>query len=174
VAHKYAVLLIAVTFATLTTKPLKATEVDCLYDSNSEWPWASSRVCQLIDRPLILNDDGQPFCSDARADKDGDGWGWENGGSCAIDPNQPAKQSNVPGLVVSQEDLVVFEQDFESASVGPYLPDVLNEQWHTPMWHMGVREERAKIVEDSERGKALEVLFPAHKFGSDAVFWYWN
>lgn len=173
-AHYYAVPLIAVTVVTLMTKPVLAGEVACLYDSNSEWPWASSRVCQLVDSPLISNDAGQPYCSDARADKDGDGWGWENGGSCIIDPDQPAKQSTVPGLVVNQEDFVVFEQDFESASVGTYTPEVLNEQWHTPLWHMGVREGRAKIVADSERGKALEVLFPANKFGSDGAVAFLN
>ena len=126
-AHNSAVPLIAVTFVTLMTKPVLATEVSCLYDSNSEWPWANSRVCQLQIKPLILDDAGQPVCSDARADKDGDGWGWENNGSCIIDPDQPAKQSSAPGLVVNQEDLVVFEQDFESASVGNYLPEVLND-----------------------------------------------
>ena len=156
------------------TKPVLATEVSCLYDSNSEWPWANSRVCQLQIKPLILDDAGQPVCSDARADKDGDGWGWENNGSCIIDPDQPARQSSAPGLVVNQEDLVVFEQDFESASVGNYLPEVLNDQWHTPLWHMGVRENRAKIVSDKEKGKALEVLFPANQFGSDGAVAFLN
>ena len=173
-AHNSAVPLIAVTFVTLMTKPVLATEVSCLYDSNSEWPWANSRVCQLQIKPLILDDAGQPVCSDARADKDGDGWGWENNGSCIIDPDQPAKQSSAPGLVVTQEDLVVFEQDFESASVGNYLPEVLNDQWHTPLWHMGVRENRAKIVSDKEKGKALEVLFPANQFGSDGAVAFLN
>ncbi len=173
-AHNSAVPLIAVTFVTLMTKPVLATEVSCLYDSNSEWPWANSRVCQLQIKPLILDDAGQPVCSDARADKDGDGWGWENNGSCIIDPDQPARQSSAPGLVVNQEDLVVFEQDFESASVGNYLPEVLNDQWHTPLWHMGVRENRAKIVSDKEKGKALEVLFPANQFGSDGAVAFLN
>ena len=173
-AHNSAVPLIAVTFVTLMTKPVLATEVSCLYDSNSEWPWANSRVCQLQIKPLIFDDAGQPVCSDARADKDGDGWGWENNGSCIIDPDQPAKQSSAPGLVVNQEDLVVFEQDFESASVGNYLPEVLNDQWHTPLWHMGVRENRAKIVSDKEKGKALEVLFPANQFGSDGAVAFLN
>ena len=174
VAHNSAVPLIAVTFVTLMSKPVLATEVSCLYDSNSEWPWANSRVCQLQVKPLIFDDAGQPICSDARADKDGDGWGWENNGSCIIDPDQPAKQSSAPGLVVTQEDLVVFEQDFESASVGNYLPEVLNDQWHTPLWHMGVRENRAKIVSDKEKGKALEVLFPANQFGSDGAVAFLN
>ena len=173
-AHNSAVPLIAVTFVTLMTKPVLATEVSCLYDSNSEWPWANSRVCQLQVKPLIFDDAGQPVCSDARADKDGDGWGWENNGSCIIDPDQPARQSSAPGLVVNQEDLVVFEQDFESASVGNYLPEVLNDQWHTPLWHMGVRENRAKIVSDKEKGKALEVLFPANQFGSDGAVAFLN
>ena len=173
-AHNSAVPLIAVTFVTLMTKPVLATEVSCLYDSNSEWPWANSRVCQLQIKPLIFDDAGQPVCSDARADKDGDGWGWENNGSCIIDPDQPARQSSAPGLVVNQEDLVVFEQDFESASVGNYLPEVLNDQWHTPLWHMGVRENRAKIVSDKEKGKALEVLFPANQFGSDGAVAFLN
>ena len=174
-AHNYAVPLLAVTLITLMPKPLTAAaEVDCQYDANSEWPWASSRVCQLVQKPLIFDDDGQPVCSDARADKDGDGWGWENNGSCIIDPDQPAKQSTVPGLVVTQEDLVIFEQDFESASVGTYLPADVNDQWHTPMWHMGVRENRAKIVADSVKGKALEVVFPAHKFGSDGAVAFLN
>ena len=173
-AHNSAVPLIAVTFVTLMSKPVLATEVSCLYDSNSEWPWANSRVCQLQVKPLIFDDAGQPICSDARADKDGDGWGWENNGSCIIDPDQPAKQSSAPGLVVTQEDLVVFEQDFESASVGNYLPEVLNDQWHTPLWHMGVRENRAKIVSDKEKGKALEVLFPANQFGSDGAVAFLN
>jgi len=156
------------------TKPVLATEVSCLYDSNSEWPWANSRVCQLQVKPLIFDDAGQPVCSDARADKDGDGWGWENNGSCIVDPDQPAKQSSAPGLVVNQEDLVVFEQDFESASVGNYLPEVLNDQWHTPLWHMGVRENRAKIVSDKEKGNALEVVFPANQFGSDGAVAFLN
>ena len=173
-AQNYAVPLVAVTLLTAMIRPLMAAEVDCLYDSNSEWPWASSRVCQLVEKPKLFDDAGQPFCSDARADKDGDGWGWENGGSCIINPDQPAKQSSAPGLVVTQEDLVVFEQDFESASVGPYLPEVLNDQWHTPMWHMGIRENRAKIVADNEKGKALEVVFPAHKFGSDGAVAFLN
>jgi len=151
VAHYYVVPLIATTIFTLMPMPVSATEVSCLYDSNSEWPWANSRVCQLQVKPLIFDDAGQPVCSDIRADKDGDGWGWENGNSCVIDPNQPAKQRSAPGLVVNQEDLVVFEQDFESADVGTYLPEVLNDQWHTPMWHMGVREERAKIGSGIER-----------------------
>jgi len=174
VAHNSAVPLIAVTFVTLMTKPVLATEVSCLYDSNSEWPWANSRVCQLQVKPLIFDDAGQPVCSDARADKDGDGWGWENNGSCIVDPDQPAKQSSAPGLVVNQEDLVVFEQDFESASVGNYLPEVLNDQWHTPLWHMGVRENRAKIVSDKEKGNALEVVFPANQFGSDGAVAFLN
>ena len=76
--------------------------------------------------------------------------------------------------MVNQEDLVVFEQDFESASVGNYLPEVLNDQWHTPLWHMGVRENRAKIVSDKEKGKALEVLFPANQFGSDGAVAFLN
>lgn len=173
-AHNSAVPLIAVTFVTLMTKPVLATEVSCLYDSNSEWPWANSRVCQLQVKPLIFDDAGQPVCSDARADKDGDGWGWENNGSCIVDPDQPAKQSSAPGLVVNQEDLVVFEQDFESASVGNYLPEVLNDQWHTPLWHMGVRENRAKIVSDKEKGNALEVVFPANQFGSDGAVAFLN
>ena len=173
-AHKNALPLIAVAIAFVMTRPVTGLEVDCLYESNSEWPWLDSRVCQLEETPLILDDGGNPVCSDARADKDGDGWGWENNASCIIDPNQPERGSDVPGLVVVQEDLVVFEQDFESASVGSYLPEVLNEQWHTPLWHMGVRENRAKIVSDDEKGKALEVLYPAHQYGSNGAVAFLN
>ena len=173
-AHKNALPLIAVAIAFVMTRPVTGLEVDCLYESNSEWPWLDSRVCQLEETPLILDDGGNPVCSDSRADKDGDGWGWENNASCIINPNQPERGSDVPGLVVVQEDLVVFEQDFESASVGSYLPEVLNEQWHTPLWHMGVRENRAKIVSDDEKGKALEVLYPAHQYGSNGAVAFLN
>lgn len=144
-------------------------EIDCEYDSNSEWPWLDSRVCQAEIKPVILDDEGQVICSDSRADKDGDGWGWENGRSCVIDPNQPEEQSNTPSLEVVQEDLVVFEQDFESASVGPYLPETLNEQWDTPIWHLGFNEGRVKVVQDAVKGKAIEVLFPANEFGSSGA-----
>lgn len=172
--HNNVVPLIAVSLVIMMTRPAMSAEVDCLYQSNSEWPWLDSRVCQIEDLPLVLDDGGHPICSSARADKDNDGWGWENNASCIIDPNQPEKVSSVPGLVVSQEDLLVFEQDFESASVGPYLPEVLNDQWHTPRWHMGVRENRAQIVADSEKGKALQVLYPAHRYGSDGAVAFLN
>ncbi len=155
-------------------KPAVSAEVSCLYDSNSEWPWVDTRVCQVEERPLILNDGGVPVCTDTRADKDGDGWGWENNQSCVIDLTLPKEVSNIPGLTVVQEDLVVFEQDFESASIGQIQPEDLNEHWETPMWHMGILEGRAEIVQDAERGKAMQVKFPAHQFGSDGAVAFLN
>ncbi len=165
--YKSIAALVAVAFA--VAKLAAAAEVSCEYDSNSEWPWADSRVCQVEEKPLLLNDEGTPVCSDARADKDGDGWGWENDRSCVIDLTLPEKRSSVPGLVVVQEDLVVFEQDFEANTVGVYKPQDVNQQWDTPFWHMGLVEERARIIDDAERGKALEVKFPANKFGSQGA-----
>lgn len=150
-------------------KPVKGVEVSCQYDEKSEWPWVDSRVCQVEEKPLVLDDNGSPICSDARADKDGDGWGWENNQSCVIDLTLPKQSSSVPGLDVEQDDLVVFEQDFESGSVGPYLPEHLNEQWDTPLWHMGLVEGRAQLVQDAENGKALQVLFPANQYGSQGA-----
>lgn len=172
--YKNAVPLITISLVVLMSKPAFGAEVSCVYDSNSEWPWLDTRVCQTEERPLILDDDGQPICSDPRADKDGDGWGWENNHSCVIDSNQAPKQSTVPGLVVTQEDLVVFEYDFESAPVGALQSDVLNQDWHTPIWHLGLREGRATIVSDAEKGKALQVLFPAHKYGADGAVAFLN
>ena len=172
VIQKPAVAVFAV--AVVLARPVIGAEVDCLYDSNSEWPWIDSRVCQVEDRPLIFNDQGTPVCSTGRADKDGDGWGWENDQSCKIDPDLQEKSSDVPVQVVEQEDLVVFEQDFETASVGLFTKDVLNEQWETPLWHMGIREERVKIVQDAEKGKAMEVLFPAHQYGSKGAVGFLN
>lgn len=164
--HKNAVTLISLTVATLLAPPAMADEVDCQYDSNSEWPWLESRVCQFETNAILFDDAGQPVCSDPRADKDGDGWGWENNQSCIIDVNQPKQESNGPGLVVVQDDLVVFEQDFESAVVGPYRPEALNQQWDTPIWHLGFKEDRVAVVQDSARGKAIKVTFPAHQYGS--------
>lgn len=169
VVLKNAVTLMALTFVISLVKPAMAAEIDCRYDSNSEWPWLESRVCQIDKSTILLDDGGQPVCTDARADKDGDGWGWEFDQSCVIDPNQSKKESNVPGLAVVQEDLVVFEQDFESASVGPYRPEVLNEQWDTPLWHMGFKEDRVEVVDDDNNGKAIKVTFPAHLYGSDGA-----
>lgn len=155
----------ALTF--VLANPVFGAEVSCQYDTNSEWPWLDSRVCQSEDKPVIFNDEGTPICSDARADKDNDGWGWENGHSCVIDLTQPDNRgSDVPGLEVEQEDLVVFEQDFETANVGTYQPEVLNEQWHTPIWHLGLNEGRVQVVQDAINGKAIQVLFPANQYGS--------
>ena len=165
---------LAVFSINLASFQLNASEVSCEYDSNSEWPWVDSRVCQVEVKPVILNDDGTPYCSDPRADKDGDGWGWENDASCIIDPNQPEKIVTAPALEVEQKDLIVFEQDFESGSVGPYSVDTLNEQWHTPLWHMGLIEGRAKLVQDATHGKALEVLFPANQYGSKGAVAFLN
>ena len=155
--------------ALAVVKPSTGAEVSCQYDSNSEWPWVASRVCQTEEQPLILSDGASPVCSDPRADKDGDGWGWENDQSCIIDPTVQREISDVPGLVVVQDDLVVFEQDFESATTGPYLPADLNQQWDTPLWHIGLAEGRAKIVQDPVKGKAMQVLFPANQFGSNGA-----
>jgi len=174
VVHKNVVRLIALAIIAVAAKTAVASEVSCQYDSNSEWPWLDSRVCQQEERPLIFDDAGTPICSSARADKDGDGWGWENNASCVIDPDQPERESKVPGLVVDQKSLVVFEQDFESAAVGTYTQETLNKQWHTPLWHMGIREGRASIVADSEKGKALQVLFPAFQYGSKGAVAFLN
>lgn len=172
--HKNTVRLIALTFVAVMATPSMASEISCQYDSNSEWPWLDSRVCQLDVRPLIFDDEGTPVCSSGRADKDGDGWGWENNASCIIDPDLPEKESDVPGLVVNQKDVVVFEQDFESAGVGTYTPEILNRQWHTPLWHMGLKEGRASIVADSDKGKALQILFPAYQYGSKGAVAFLN
>ena len=169
-----AVPAVAFTLISMAIKPSMATEIDCLYDSNSEWPWVDSRVCQLEERPLIFDDDGQAICSDPRADKDGDGWGWENNASCMIDPNVVEKQSNVPALEVIQKDLVVFTQDFESGELGAYVDETLNKQWRTPMWHQGIREGHAKIVSRGASGKALEVKFPAHQYGHSGAVAFLN
>ncbi len=147
-----------------------ATEVSCQYDANSEWPWLDSRVCQTQQKPPIFNDDGTPICSDSRADKDGDGWGWENNESCIIDTDQQDQRgSDVPTQTVVQEDLIVFEQDFETATIGPYHADALNQQWDTPIWHMGLAEGRVHVVQDDIKGKAMQVKFPAHKYGSQGA-----
>ncbi len=172
--HQKAVTLMALTLVTSLARPAMATEVDCQYDSNSEWPWLESRVCQVGKNTIRLDDDGQAICSDPRADKDGDGWGWENNQSCIIDPNQTAEENKSPGLVVVQEDLVVFEQDFESAVVGPYRPEFLNEQWDTPIWHLGFKEERVSVVQDDNKGKAIKVTFPAHQYGSGGAAAFLN
>jgi len=174
VVHINAVRLIALTFIVVMSPLATAGEISCQYDSNSEWPWIDSRVCQFDVRPLIFDDAGIPICSTGRADKDGDGWGWENNASCIIDPDQPEKESDVPGLVVNQNDIVIFEQDFESAGVGTYTPETLNKQWHTPLWHMGIKEGRASIVADSEKGKALQILFPAYQYGSSGAVAFLN
>lgn len=172
--HKSSQTLAAIALLNFLSSPAIAGEVSCEYDSNSEWPWVDSRVCQLEVQPVILDDQGQPVCTDNRADKDGDGWGWENGASCVIDPDLPAKKSTTPGLTVVQEDVTVFEQDFESAGVGVYTPDTLNNQWHTPLWYMGINEGRAQIVQDAIKGKALQVMFPANEYGSRGAVAFLN
>lgn len=170
--YNYAVILMAMAF--MVPKPSVGAEVGCSFDSNSELPWLSTRVCQSQERPVIFNDEGTPYCTDSRADKDGDGWGWENDHSCIIDPNLPKRGSDVATQVVIQEDLVVFEQDFETSNVGPYLPEVLNEQWDTPIWHLGLNEGRVQVVQDAEKGKAIEVLFPANEFGGGGATAFLN
>lgn len=154
--------------------PAIGAEISCQYDANSEFPWVESRVCQVEERPLLLNDEGTPVCSDVRADKDGDGWGWENNQSCFIDPTLTKEVSDVPGLTVVQDELVVLELDFETANVGTITPADLNKQWETPLWHMGVTEGRAQIVQDAEKGKAMQVMFPAHEFGSRGAVGFLN
>ena len=61
--------------------------------------WAGSYMSVIIDKiktassggslsaPCGLAPNGFPYCCNASSDPDGDGWGWENGQSCVVNPN---------------------------------------------------------------------------------------
>ena len=112
-----------------------------------------------------------PICSSASSDIDGDGWGYENNGSCKVvagyvDPNAvpvTAPDGNAENDKVGQ----IYSQNFNSANLGLYQADQLNTDWETPLWHLGFDQGRVNIVEaGGGRGKAMEVTYPAGRYGA--------
>ncbi len=112
-----------------------------------------------------------PICSSASADIDGDGWGYENNRSCKViagyvNPSAaPAStpDGNAENVKVGQ----IYSQNFSSANLGLYQADQLNSDWKTPLWHLGFDQGRVKIVNaGGGRGKAMEVTYPAGRYGA--------
>jgi len=112
-----------------------------------------------------------PVCSSASADGDGDGWGYEYNRSCKVVTGyvaqdaapviEPAGNANVDK--VGQ----IYNQNFSAAAVGLYQADQLNDDWESPHWHLGFDQGRVSIVEaGGSRGKAMEVTYPAGKYGA--------
>ena len=135
----------------VTLTPKTGSYPECDYRSSDPdgdgWGYENGQSCQ------VGSGTRHPICSGAITDADGDGWGYENGSSCQF---VTPKISNG----------VVFEQDFESADVGSYGADQVNDDWDTPIWHLGFSQGRVDVVNDSERGKSLRVTYPANQFGS--------
>ena len=99
-------------------------------------------------------------------DVDADGWGYENGLSCTHSVQKLDGENEDNPASNSGSDVVVFEQSFDQSTLGMYTGKDLNEQWNTPLWHLGFDQGRASIVEEQGRGNSLRITYPAGEFGA--------
>ena len=122
-----------------------------------------------------LYDGRHPICTSQASDTDQDGWGWEFNTTCKVVEDQIALQTTVEP---NAEDIAesnteskntgeIYRQNFNKANVGLYQADQLNDDWHSPHWHLGFDEGRVKIVNTERYGNAMEVTYPAGSYGSD-------
>lgn len=155
------------------------------------WGWENSASCKVADSNPSETTTGSSnttsvegaYCSSAESDPDGDGWGWENNSSCKVNPDTSGTTDSSIDLKESISsavadslgstapeakagDPVIFELGFENSGSGIYSPDQLNEDWAYPVWHLGLNENRASIVDESGRGKVLQVTYPGGAYGS--------
>ncbi len=111
------------------------------------------------------------ICSSRSSDIDGDGWGFEFHNSCKVIAGYVAPGS-VPqfapdGNTTEQAIGVVYQQDFNTADIGLYQADQLNNDWQAPNWHLGFDQGRVSIVDtDGSRGNAMQVTYPAGRYGA--------
>lgn len=162
------------------------TSVDADTDGDG-WGWENNKTCivtvntQSARTPTtaratsdIVNGlylGRHPICSSASADLDGDGWGYEKNRSCKVtagyvDPKAPAVKAPT-GNSSSEKVGQIYSQNFNSANVGLYQADQLNNDWSSPVWHLGFDQGRVKIADvGGSRGKTMEVTYPAGKYGA--------
>jgi len=168
----------------------------CVSDTDPDrdgWGWENFRSCRVAEPVAATSDQFSrfPVCVGPTADPDGDGWGWENLRSCRANTTQNVvttppvtttpdtstdnDSTNIADTGSQKSDVqekantspsVIYQQDFEASTLGLYTPQQLNTEWDSPLWHLGVYQGRTKIVNDSRKGQALEVTFPANEFGA--------
>lgn len=135
------------------------------------WGWENFRSC-IVNTVVHLF----PDCVLPGSDPDGDGWGWENEQSCRVKDTDTGASTDIPHQAESDpvnkkagDPAVIYTQNFESARQGIYSPEQLNHDWHTPLWHLGLVEQRVSIVDDAHSGSALSVKLPANEYGSNGA-----
>lgn len=121
------------------------------------WGYESEQSCKISDLSKY------PVCSTTLVDFDEDGWGYEEGFSCT---HSEQKQVSDNTGADSSSATVLFEQGFDQSIPGQYTGKDLNEQWNTPLWHLGFDQGRAHIIEEKGRGNSLQITYPAGEFGA--------
>lgn len=151
------------------------------------WGWENYRSC-IVNTVIHAF----PECALPGSDLDGDGWGWENEGSCRAgitstdNTTEEESETNIeyetageeteeestpePAAALEADPAVIYTQHFNDSIRGHYTPEQLNTEWHTPLWHLGLNEQRVSIVSDSHdsdawEGGALSVKLPANEYG---------
>lgn len=117
-----------------------------------------------------------PDCSSDAVDTDNDGWGYENNASCIVIPataaaNGPSTVTPPNGNPAPIDIGVIFNQTFDSDTVGLYQGDQLNTGWNSPLWHLGFDQGRVKIVTDpdAQKDNVMEVTYPAGAYGANGA-----
>ena len=111
------------------------------------------------------------ICSSVSADSDGDGWGYEFNHSCKVVEGYIVEQAEAitppSGNAESEKVGQIYSQSFDNAGQGLYQADQLNDDWETPLWHLGFDQGRVRIVDTGENhGNAMEVTYPAGRYGA--------
>jgi len=146
------------------------------------WGWENFQTCRVTvatqavaepastpTAPVKRSNNRHPDCSSALVDSDRDGWGFENGRSCIVVADSLPLTTVTPpeGNDNNQKVGEIYRQNFSSAALGLYQADQLNSDWESPFWHLGFDQGRVKIVSGNQgRGKAMEVTYPAGRYGA--------
>ena len=126
---------------------------------------------QPIPETTPLYDGRHPICTSQSSDIDSDGWGWEFSRTCKVVEDDVTPQTTLESLLEdnAQNDNTgeIYRQNFNNANVGLYQADQLNEDWQSPHWHLGFDQGRVKIVNTDRFGHAMEVTYPAGRYGTE-------
>ncbi len=108
------------------------------------------------------------------SDPDSDGWGWENSRTCKnYLKSTPVFRKSISSTFRSASSSnssgsfgVVYENDFEQSSVGPYSQKDVFREWNSPSHIRGFRAGKTSIFnEGGSQGKVLKIYFPRGQSG---------
>ena len=150
------------------------------------------------DLAVLLADWGA-CSSDCPGDLDADGtiggtdlaellaaWGREVADDCDCDGRTDAEEIDAGAADLDgdgrpdectpeEEGVLLFRQDLDHRSAGPYDEAMMEADWNDPTWSNGVRDGRVSIVETGMEGdRALAVLYPQGEYGTSRTGAQWK